>query len=89
MTEAELEKGPYLEVISMSGLQVDFFSDYIGGEIRLAYYHDGRKIIPVTGISISGAVSEVLNTIRFSSKLGVYNGYMGPEKAQLTNLKIF
>lgn len=89
LSETELEEGPYLEVISMSGLQVDFFSDYIGGEVRLAYYHDGRKIIPVTGISISGAVSEVLNTIRFSSKLGIYNGYMGPEKAQLTNLKIF
>ncbi len=89
LSEKELEKGPYLEVISMSGLQVDFFSDYIGGEVRLAYYHDGEKLTPVTGISISGSASEVLNSIRFSSKLSVYNGYMGPEKAQLTNMKIF
>lgn len=89
LSEKELEEGPYLEVISMSGLQVDFFSDYIGGEVRLAYYHDGEKLTPVTGISISGSASEVLNSIRFSSKLSVYNGYMGPEKAQLTNMKIF
>ena len=89
LSEKELAGGPYLEVISMSGLQVDFFSDYIGGEVRLAYYHDGEKRTPVTGISISGSASEVLNSIRFSSKPAVYNGYMGPEKAQLTNMKIF
>lgn len=89
LSEKELAEGPYLEVISMSGLQVDFFSDYIGGEVRLAYYHDGEKRTPVTGISISGSASEVLNSIRFSSKRAVYNGYMGPEKAQLTNMKIF
>lgn len=85
----EFEKGPYLEVISMSGLQVDFFSDYIGGEIRLAYYHDGEKMIPVTGISISGSVHAVLNTIRLSSWTAVHGGYMGPEKAILSGLKIF
>ncbi|MCI6433866.1 MAG: hypothetical protein MR828_03710, partial [Clostridiales bacterium] len=66
-----------------------FFSDYIGGEVRLAYYHDGEKCTPVTGISISGSASEVLNSIHFSSKPAVCDGYMGPEKAQLTNMKIF
>ena len=89
LSEKELGEGPYLEVISMSGLQVDFFSDYIGGEVRLAYYHDGEKCTPVTGISISGSASEVLNSIHFSSKPAVCDGYMGPEKAQLTNMKIF
>ena len=73
----------------MSGLQVDFFSDYIGGEVRLAYYRDGEKVLPVTGISISGSVSEVLNSIRFSSGIAVQDGYIGPEKALLENLKIF
>ena len=89
LSEKELSEGPYLEVVSMSGLQVDFFSDYIGGEVRLAYYHDGVKCTPVTGISISGSASEVLNSIHFSSKPAVCDGYMGPEKAQLTNMKIF
>lgn len=89
LSEKELAEGPYLDVISMSGLQIDFFGDYIGGEIRLAYYHDGDKCTPVTGISIAGSASDVLNSIRFCSKQAVCDGYMGPEKAQLTNMKIF
>lgn len=89
LTEQDLSEGPYLEVISMSGLQVDFFSDYIGGEVRLAYYHDGQKLTPVTGISISGSVSQVLNTIRFSARAAIQDGYMGPDKALLSNMNIY
>ena len=85
----DFDKGPYLEVISMSGLQVDFYSDYIGGEVRLAYYHDGEKITPVTGISITGNLREVLGSIRLSSSIAVKDGYVGPEKALLSNMKIF
>ncbi len=83
---AVFTEGKYLEVISMSGLQVDFYNDYIGGEVRLAYYSDGEKLVPVTGISIAGKLSEVLETIRFSSETAVYNGYTGPEKAILTDM---
>ena len=89
MSEEAFKQGKTLEIISMSGLQVDFFSDYIGGEVRLAYYHDGQTTIPITGISISGSVSEVLDSIRFSSSLALQDGYLGPEKAILNNLKIF
>ena len=81
--------GAYLEVVSMSGLQVDFFNDYIGGEIRLAYYHDGEKKTPVTGISISGSASQVLSTIGLTKALCVHGGYAGPEKAILKGMKIF
>ena len=86
---AAFESGPYLEVISMSGLQVDMNSDYIGGEIRLAYYHDGSELIPVTGVSISGGLSDVLNHIVLSAEVGVHDGYIGPDKAILKNVKIF
>ena len=81
--------GETLEVISMSGLQVDFYSDYIGGEVRLAYWHKDGKNVPVTGISISGKLSEVLGSIRLSQKLGLFNSYTGPEKALLTGMSIF
>ena len=81
--------GKYLEVISMSGLQVDFYNDYIGGEVRLAYYHDGEKTVPVTGVSISGKLSQVLDKIRFSSELAVQGGYFGPAKAALQDMTIF
>lgn len=84
-----LSAAPYLEVLSMSGLQVDFFNDYIGGEVRLAYYHDGEKLIPVTGISITGSLKQVLSSIRLSQTVGVHNGYQGPDKAILQDMKIF
>lgn len=89
LTEQALNQSPYLEIISMSGLQVDFFSDYIGGEVRLAYYHNGETVTPITGISVSGSVSQVLGSIRFSEKLALYDGYCGPEKALLENMKIY
>ena len=84
-----LTAAPYLEVLSMSGLQVDFFNDYIGGEIRLAYYHNGEKILPVTGISITGSLKEVLSSIRLSTETAVHDGYCGPKKAILEGMKIF
>ena len=84
-----LNAAPYLEVLSMSGLQVDFFSDYIGGEIRLATYCDGEKTIPVTGISITGSLKQVLSSIRLSCDTAVYDGYSGPKKAILQDMKIF
>ena len=81
--------GAYLDVRSMSGLQVDFFNDYIGGEIRLAYYCDGEKTIPVTGISITGSLKQVLSSIRLSCSSAVYDGYCGPDQAILQDMKIF
>ncbi len=86
---AELSERNCLEVISMSGLQVDFFSDYIGGEIRLAYLHENGKVTPVTGISISGKLSAVIPSIRLSRQSMVRGGYCGPDKALLTGMKIF
>ena len=84
-----LSTAPYLEVLSMSGLQVDFFNDYIGGEVRLAYYHDGEKILPVTGISITGSLKQVLSSIRLSAQTAADDGYTGPDKAILQDMKIF
>ena len=84
-----LSAAPYLEVLSMSGLQVDTFTDYIGGEIRLAYYCDGEKTVPVTGISITGSLSQVLASIRLGCEIAEEDGYTGPAKAILQDMKIF
>ena len=73
----------------MSGLQVDFYADYIGGEIRLAYWHDGKKIVPVTGISFSGSAAEALNSIRLSNEITTQDRYTGPRKAILEGMKIY
>ena len=88
-SEEVFTAGRYLEVMSMSGLQVDFYNDYIGGEVRLAYYHDGEKTLPVTGVSISGKLSQVLETVRLSGETAVYGGYTGPAKAALQDMTIF
>ena len=87
--EADLKAAPYLDVRSMSGLQVDSFNDYIGGEIRLAYYWDGEKTIPLTGISITGSLKQVLSSIRLSAQSAMEDGYCGPDKAILKDMKIF
>lgn len=84
----EMTKQPYLECVETSGLQVDVINDYIGGEIRLAYYFDGSKRIPMTGIYISGKLSEALNTIVLSKETEVRSGYFGPKKIKLSGMEI-
>lgn len=89
LEEADLQKAPYLEIVSMSGLQLGFFNNYIGGEVRLAYYHDGTTVHPVTGISVSGKLQEALDRIRLSRETAHRSGYLGPAKAVLDCLTIF
>ncbi len=85
----ELKQNPYLECASFSGLQVDLMNDYIGGEVRLAYYYDGTKIVPVTSLSISGKLSDVIKNITFANKLTTVDSYKGPSLALLSGMKIF
>lgn len=88
LSDDELEKTTYLECISLSGLQLDLYNDYIGGEIRLAYLHKDGKTIPVTGISVSGRLSNVLSSIRLSDKVKVRRNYGGPYKVLLKGMEI-
>lgn len=84
----ELYKEPYLECVSLSGIQLDQYNDYIGGEIRLGYYFDGNKKYPVTGISFSGKLSDALNTIRLSKEKTLSGSYYGPEIAFISKMEI-
>lgn len=81
-------EGRYLEAVSLSGIQLDIYNDYIGGEIRLAYLHDGNKVTPVTGISMSGKLSEVLPSLRLTSDKVVRGAYEGPSRLLLKNVQI-
>ncbi|MFA7100254.1 MAG: metallopeptidase TldD-related protein [Bacilli bacterium] len=65
---AEMEKEPYIECVAYSGLQVDPFSDYIGGEVRLGYYFDGKKRYPITGFSIGGSLKEAIKNMHLSKE---------------------
>ena len=68
---------PYLEVFDMSGIQVDAYQNYLGGEVRLALYFDGKDIIPVSGFSFSVSLSEAIDNMQVSkevSNISYYNG---------------
>ena len=88
LTDKEKTSKPYFRCASMSGLQVDIYNDYIGGEVRLAYYFDGEKEIPVTGVSISGKLSTALANMRLSTEVTTYESYHGPKCALFEGIEI-
>ncbi len=88
LTADELAKGAYLECVSLSGLQFDLYSDYIGGEIRLAYLHKNGKVEPVTGVTMSAKLSEVLATLRLSDTVTVDGSYEGPDKLLMRDISL-
>ena len=88
MAESDMKKTPYLECASLSGLQVDLFNDYIGGEIRLAYWFDGEKTVPVTGISMSGKLSDMLANMRLSRETVIDGAYEGPALLLMPGMKV-
>lgn len=88
MSDKEMRAAPYVECASLSGLQLDLYNDYIGGEIRLAYYFDGQKTVPVTGISMSAKLSEVLAELRLSDRVDVDGAYEGPVRLLLKDVAI-
>ena len=88
LSEEEKASKPYFRCASMSGLQVDIYNDYIGGEVRLGYYFDGKKEIPVTGISISGKLSTALANMRLSNEAITRGSYNGPKCAMFDGIEI-
>ena len=88
VSREELAAKPYFRCASMSGVQVDVYNDYLGGEVRLGYYFDGMREIPLTGISISGKLSEALASMRLSERETVYENYKGPDFAVFEGVEI-
>ena len=88
LTDKAKTSAPYFRCASMSGLQVDIYNDYIGGEVRLGYYFDGEREIPVTGISISGKLSAALANMRLSNEAITYESYNGPKCAIFDGIEI-
>ncbi len=88
LTDEVLCSAPYFRCASMSGLQLDVYNDYIGGEVRLAYYFDGEREIPITGVSISGKLSDALSSMLLSAEETTYEDYKGPKFAVFNNIEI-
>jgi len=75
---ADLRKEPYLELVSFSDFQVNPVTGDLGSEIRLGFYFDGEKTVPVTGGSITGNMANVQDSLRMSLEERQYNNYRGP-----------
>ena len=88
MKQLDYKKTPYLEAVEFSDFGIDGITGDFGSEIRLAYYFDGTKRIAVTGGSITGKVSTVLNSILLSENIITDNNYQGPDFIYLKGISI-
>ncbi len=84
----EMTKGPYIYCVAFSSPQLDEYSGYYGGEIRLGYYFDGKNITPVTGFSISGNLNEDRGNFKLSREVETRNTYRGPKYVLIENMTV-
>lgn len=82
----EWKKQPCLHIVNFSDFQMNSYSGHFGGEIRLAYYWDGEKEIPVTGGSINGSLLEAQKSLEFSLELQEEKGFSGPLAVALRDI---
>ena len=84
LQEEDLEDETYVEVIALSGFEIDTVTGDFGSEIRLAYLHQKNKEkIVITGGSVSGNVYDSIDTVLFSNETEQINNYFGPKKVLL------
>lgn len=79
---------PYLELAAFSHFQMNPMTGDFAGEIRLGWYFDGEKRIPVTGGSISGNAEDVHKSMYLSKELQQDNNFIGPKTIQLYNVTV-
>ena len=87
-TEEELRAGKYLEAVEFSDFQVDEMTGDIFGEIRLGYWHDGEKTVPVSGGSISGSMFDFVKDMQMSRESVQYDNYRIPALTLLKNVTV-
>ncbi len=87
-SEEELRQGKYLEVVEFSDFQVDAMTGDIFGEIRLAYWHDGEKTVPVSGGSLSGSMHDFIRYMRMSANSVQYDNFRIPALTLLKNVTV-
>ena len=83
-----MKKEPYVECVKFSAFQVDKMSGFFGGEVRLGYYFDGEKTIPVTGFAISGNLHNLKGSLVLSKEVETMNGFKGPKAIEFKGVSI-
>ena len=84
----EMQKAPCLCPVAFSDFQMDSFSGHFGGEIRLAYWFDGRETRIVTGGSINGSILDCGGNMVFSQEKYKSLSYEGPKAVLLRGVSV-
>lgn len=84
----EMKKEPYLECVKFSAYQANPISGFFGGEVRLGYYFDGEKVIPVTNFQVSGNLHELKGKLVLSKEVETMTGYKGPKALEIKGMII-
>ncbi|HQN27399.1 MAG TPA: Zn-dependent protease, partial [Mesotoga sp.] len=58
-----------------------------GGEIRLGWYFDGTKRVPVTGGSITGNLRDI-ESLYLSREVELESDYLGPKSMMIEGFNI-
>ena len=85
---ADFRKKPVIWPVMFSDLRVDPMSGEFGGEVRLGYWSDGEKTVPVTGFSISGSLIEAQKTMETTTDRYTSKPYDGPFAFLLKGLTV-
>jgi PmbA protein len=84
----ELKQEPYLMTAAFSDFTVDTLTGDFCGEIRLAWYYDGKTTVPVTGGSVTGNITELQNEMYLSKERQKDNNFEGPAMVMLKNVTV-
>ena len=87
-TLEDFKQNKYIRCVRFSNMQLDSNTGFFGGEVRLGFYFDGKKEIPVTGFSISGNINELKNELYLSKEVVTLPSYHGPKYILIKGMKI-
>jgi len=79
ISEEDLKNEEYVELVSLSGFDIDPITGDFGSEIRLAYYYKDNTRVAITKGSVSGNVLDTLNEVRFAFEKKQQNDFEGPK----------
>ena len=83
----QMKKG-CLYPVSFSDFQLDVFSGYFGGEIRLAYLYTDKGVEKLTGGSINGSLLEKQGSLTFSLERYQDARYEGPLAVRIPGVSV-
>ena len=84
----DFKNNKYVRCARFSNMQLDSNTGFFGGEVRLGFYFDGKKEIPVTGFSISGNINELKRELYLSKEIVDLPNYHGPKYLLIKGMKI-